>query len=82
MKNLIKKLILWINENPKTCLITALTCCIPVAIFSFLLEWKTASIIFSILASFGALFWLSMVAALIIYGLDKLWKRIVTWAQR
>lgn len=82
MANLIKKLILWINENPKLSVLIAITSCIPVAIIFALLGLEVLAIVFGILAFFGTCFWLSVVIVLIIHGLETLWKKLVAWAEK
>ena len=82
MVNLIKKLILWVNENPKTSAIIAATACIPIAIFSAILGWEIVALAFGAFAFCATLFWLVVIAALIIHGLAILWKKLVAWAEQ
>lgn len=82
MANLIKKLILWINENPKLSVIIALTACIPLTIFSYILGWEIMLLIFGFFAFFATFFWLLILTALICHGLDALWKKLVAWAEK
>lgn len=82
MANLIKKLILWINANPKLSVLIALTACIPVTIFSYILGWEIMLIVFGFFAFFATSFWLMALIALIIHGIEALWKKLVAWAEK
>ena len=82
MANLVKKLILWINEHPQLSGFIALSSCIPLAIISFVLNLEVLTIFFGVFALFGGILWLGILVALMFYGLDKLWQKLVSWAKR
>ena len=82
MSNLTKKLILWIDEHPQLSGFIALTACIPLAIIAFVLNLEILTIFFGVFALFGVILWLGILVALMLYGLDELWKKLVSWAKR
>ena len=82
MRNAIKKLILWMDNNPSLVAIIALTLCIPVGIISILCNWVALGVIFGILGLIAVAFWMFVLLALITTKLKTLWGKLVDWAKR
>ena len=82
MRNAIKKLILWMDNNPSLVAIIALTLCIPVGIISILCNWVVPGVIFGVLGFIAVAFWMCALFALIIEKLKTLWGKLVEWAKR
>lgn len=82
MRNAIKKLILWMDNNPYLVTITALTLCIPVGVISILCKWVVPGVIFGVLGAIAVAFWMCVLFVLVVEGLKYLWKKVVTWAEK
>ena len=82
MRNAIKKLILWMDNNPSLATIIFLTLCIPVGIISILCNWVALGVIFGILGLIAVAFWMFVLLALITDKLKTLWGKLVEWAKR
>ena len=77
---IIKNIILWLEKNPKLVGIILLTSCIPMAIVSYMLEWKVMTAVFGVLAIVASIFWLMMFIALMLHVFLSLWQKLVAWA--
>lgn len=82
MKKWIKKLILWVNNNPGVSFLIGLTSCIPLAIISFVHGWKVIKLFFSALSMTAIVIWLVIFLLLIFDWLQIQWKKFVEWASR